>query len=157
MRLTPLALLLLACGGPDANSEDCPLDAQPGLELGVGSDSFSTLDEAGGEAVLVHGAQGGYHLELGLRATGLDASDLATAVLTGVVGSEQLASNSTFVQFRCNAETGTLDAWNLRLIYDAQPEALADQPTTVRASVTDGSGAEFTTESTLTIVDPSLR
>lgn len=148
----------MGCGAEEpAETEDCPLDAPASLEIGVGNASWVSIDDAGGEATLVHGPQGGYHLELGLRAEGLDVSDLASAVVRGSVGGVELAASNTWVQFRCNPATQTADAWNVRLIYEAQPQDLDGRSTEVTATVLDVAGNGFEAAATLTIVDPLVR
>lgn len=159
MRLTPLALLVAACGAPPeaGEAEDCPTDAAPAMEIGVGSESWQSIGDASGEATLVHGPQGGYHLELGLRAEGLDVTDLASAVLRGAIDGEELAVSNTWVQFRCNPATNTADAWNVRLIYASTPDLLDGRETDITATVSDVAGTVFEATASLTIVDPLVR
>ncbi len=157
MRMLPL-LLLFACAGngPDSGDDDaCAENTDLSLELGAGAASFEALTE-GDEIELVRGAQGGYHIEIGLRATGIDASDLIAAELTGEIDGTQLATSKPWLQFRCNPDTGTWDAWGTTLIYDSTPEELDGQSTDVHVELTDVSGVDLSADLTLTIEDPLL-
>ena len=60
-----LTLCLLACG----EAEPTAPPSAPALELGTGSWRFEPLED-GQEVELVHGAQGGWHMWISLRATG---------------------------------------------------------------------------------------
>jgi len=147
--------MLGGCGaGPEVEDQACAARA-PGLELGGGTTAFDLL-EPGATIELVHGPQGGYHLELGLRATGLDSSDLAAATLEGTVDGSVMAVSSPWLQFRCNPATGTYDAWPTNLIYDTEdPASLDNVNTDITAVLVDAAGVEFSASLTLTIDDPA--
>ena len=151
---------MLACAGgkgADSGSEAaCESNTEASLEIGSGAASFETLS-AGEPIMLVHGAQGGYHIELGLRATGIDASDLVAADFTGEIGGVQLAQSKPWLQFRCNPATATWDAWGTTLIYDSTPEDLKGQSTDVHVFLTDVSGVELSADLILTIEDPLVQ
>ena len=147
----------MGCGsaGPGPDNEACERDTAPSLELGAAADAFEPV-EPGTAVELVHGSQGGYHIELAFRATGLDPSDLAAGTLEGWVDGSLMATSSPWLQFRCNPATGTYDAWPTILVYDAEePQSLDGVTTEVEALVVDASGAEFTASLTLTIDDPN--
>jgi hypothetical protein len=148
-------LLLLACGGDgDSAFELCPLDDEPTLAIGGGTGAFQALAD-GDTITLVHGPQGGYHLELGLRATGFDASTLAPGSFQGSIDGQIAADSTPWLEFRCNADTGTADAWASNLIYDLTPQELDNMTTEITASVVDASGQEFTAALSLIIDDPA--
>ena len=157
MRALP-ALLLLGCGdgGADHTGFDgCEPNDSPTLVLGSGMERFES-DVPDHEVTLVHGAQGGFHIEMALRATGADTSDLVTARIDGFIDGEKLASSAPWIQLRCNPETNTQDAWALILQYDSTPPELDGKLTEVSVTVTDAAGAVLEASNTFTIVDPSL-
>ena len=147
-----LPLLLVGCGAGDPQG-DCALSDDPTLEIGAGATTFETLQD-GDPIELVHGPQGGYHLEIALRGFGIDGSDLVAGSMSGTIGGQGLASSKPWLDFRCNAETGTLDALGTNLIYDAQPADLDGQTTEVLISITDASGTVVEDTATLLIEDP---
>lgn len=159
MRLLPLFLLLACSGGSGSDTgseESCESNTETSLEIGSGASSYEPLD-SGAAIMLVHGAQGGYHIEIGLRATGIDASDLIAADFTGEIGGVQLAQSKPWLQFRCNPATSTWDAWGTTLIYDSTPEELNGQSTDVHVTLTDVSGVDLSADLTLTIEDPLVQ
>jgi hypothetical protein len=151
------ALLLTACAdGPEGQAErdPCAPGREPTLAIGGGVSRFEPLRE-GDTLELVHGPQGGYHVEIGLRATGLAADDLLSGKLEGWIGDRRLAEVAPWFDFRCNPGVGQ-DSWGTLLVYAAQPEDLDGQPTTVVARVIDSRGVEVEAELDLVIEDPLL-
>jgi len=57
-----------------SSSPDASLDArvEPSLEIGGGLESYVELPPTGGELELVHGPQGGWHVNLSLRLRGIE-------------------------------------------------------------------------------------
>ena len=74
--------------------------------------------------------------------------------MSGTIAGQELASSKPWLDFRCNVETGTLDALGTNLIYDAQPVDLDGQTTEVLISITDASGTAVEATTTLLIEDP---
>lgn len=151
-RLLGIAALLAGC----AQSEDCPLDGPPALEIGVGEDAFTSLDDAGHEVTLIHGPQGGYHIELALRAWGLDGSRLVAVEVEGRVDGTLLARTETGSSFGCIPATGASETVGVRLIYNAQPEELDGRTTEIDATAEDVLGTRFSAQASIDIVDPIL-
>lgn len=143
-------LLSLACS-PDG-VDPCSPDAAPGLTIGYGVAGYTPIDD-GGELPLVHGPQGGYHLEIGLLARGIDTSDLVIGHLEGAIGGETYASEDPWLDFRCDEDAGGLVAWGARLVYASTPEFLDGKETTVVARVDDPTGESVDARATFTIRD----
>jgi hypothetical protein len=150
----PLCALpsLVACsGGAPGGGDRCTPGGEPSLEIGLGVAGFTALED--GEFPLVHGPQGGYHLEIGLLATHLDTSDLVVGHLEGLIEGELYAQSDPWLDFRCDETHDGLVSWGSLLIYDATPEFLDGKLTTVTATVTDVAGTEVSVTSTFTIRD----
>ena len=137
--------VLCGCGGggePEPGSGCGPLD-EPTLEVGTGLREFVPL-QPGEELPLIRGPQGGVHLELSLRATGIDAADLLNGELFGDVNGVRVATVRPWVDFRCNKQVDALDAIGIELVYDADPPDLYGLDTLVTARVTDMVGPQVT-------------
>ncbi len=160
--------LLIGCGdeggggGQQGRHDACaPEDGAQEIEIGAGTTGFLSLSD-GDEIELVHGPQGGYHLEIGLRGRHLDNSDLngdgvpefLAGSLQGYIDGELLANTLPWFDFRCH-DKGQ-DSFGTLLIYAALPEELHLRQTTIMASVTDVSGNMVESEATFLIVDPML-
>lgn len=144
-----MGIALAACDkAPEPGG--CQLGAEPTLEIGLGIGEYAPVPD-GGELPLVHGPQGGYHLEIGLQATHIDASTLVTGHLEGTIDGRRYAEIDPWLDFRCGDDA--LSSWGTRLIYDAEPEFLDGKTTTVAAEVTDLEGTTIRTEATFVIRD----
>ena len=153
-------VLLLACGPERPQADACKPGDNSSLEIGSGETSFEAVSE-GSEVILVHGPQGGYHVEVGLRATYIDASQLLAGTIEGTLDGERVAVAKPWLDFRCNPETESLDSWGTQLIYSAGesdiPFAdLDEQVTTITATFVDAAGVEHSASTTFTIQDPSI-
>lgn len=150
-RISLAPLLLIACSGGKDDGGPCAPGPDPTLEIGIGVGGYTAVDN--GEFPLVHGPQGGYHLEIGLRATHIDGSDLVTGHLDGLIDGERYATIDPWLDFRCEEAEGALVSWGTRLIYDATPEFLDGKLTDVSAEVTDLAGTTVSASATFTIRD----
>src|SRR5687767_12105342 len=132
---------LLACGGGDdgggETADGCLPGPDPTLEIGTGVQAFEPMPS---EVELVHGPQGGYHVVVSFDAAYLDSSGVIAATVEGTIEDEVVAVSEPFLELRCNPDTGTLQAWNILLIYPLTPAELDNQPTTISASLTDEAG-----------------
>lgn len=123
MRTTTLLLPLIplfalaTAGCPPAPAGCEPSDVAPTLELGKGETGYDAMGDGDGTIEVINGPQGGYHVEIGLEATGLDDSERWAVVLSGTADDFE-ASSSPYVTMRCNNETGTLQSWGHLLIWD---------------------------------------
>ncbi len=151
MRLTALGLALLTGCGP--TSQGCPVDVEPTLELGVGTDDFTPIDDAE-FAELVHGSQGGYHIDLAFRAEGLNTKQLVQATGTGAIEGQDLGSLTAWLQFKCEAPVA--EAVAARLIFDAQPEDLDGRVVDIVVDLVDLDQTEFSASGSVLIEDPTL-
>lgn len=138
LALASTAALLLAGVACDSGDPCRPGD-EPTLEIGNGDRGW-TAAAPDSEQPLIHGPQGGVHLVIGLKATQLDAVDLATAELTGSIGGQLLAQSAPWLQFECTGDGSAQLATDINLIYDADPADLDGQTTDITAVVTDLSG-----------------
>ncbi|GAB4561630.1 MAG: hypothetical protein Tsb0020_09260 [Haliangiales bacterium] len=144
-----------ACAEQQAVPDGCAPGAAPTLEIGRGEADFEAI--ADGRVELIHGIQGGYHTTMALRAEALPAPDEAVEVeLRGYLDGEELSRAVSYTRFLCDEDAQALEAWGLRLIWEATPEDLAGQMVRIEAVVTsdDGSRAEAATEAV--IHDPLL-
>ena len=163
-----MALAVSACGpddtdkkgGKDAPDDMCEASAKhAALEIGTSFVDGMSVTEfvpvGEGEAMtLVHGAQGGFHVEVALRGQHLDASEVIPGEIRGWVNGEMLANVAPWFLFNCT--DGGQDSWGTLLIFRAQPEDLHQQDVDIEIDLTDVSGAEVTAAATFRIVDPAL-
>lgn len=137
-------------GGSEAGSTDdgpatfggsfpevCPPGVEPSLQMGLGDVDFRPIDS--GVAQLVQGHQGGYHVVIGLRGTGLDLADWGSGHLRATVGGEVLADYDTIVVMECDDGGEFAEALWINLIFDAQPPMLLGQMASVEVEFTDAS------------------
>jgi hypothetical protein len=152
MRTTLLALALVGCPRPP-ELDACEPGGDPTLEIGLGIDGFTAVPD-GGEMPLVHGPQGGWHLEIGLRATHILADDLVTGSMRGEVGGVELAKIDPWLDLRCDEQAAGLVSWGTRLIYETDTSAELDGlETVVTVTVRDLEGTEVSSTSTFVIRD----
>ncbi|MDP6931824.1 MAG: hypothetical protein QGG40_02865 [Myxococcota bacterium] len=159
-RLFPASLLfgsvvLTGCG-PAEEADPCVSGDEPTLEVGKGELEYQDMGAEDGTAELIHGPQGGYHLNIALQGSFLDASAPLEAELTGWIDGEEVGHTLPYATMRCNQAAGALQAWGLLLIWDAEPEALHEKTTTVEVELTDASGETISASSDVVIWDPSL-
>ena len=154
--------LLIACTGEpagDTASGDSPCEPgdSPTLTIGTGEYSYEEM-ASGTELELIHGPQGGYHVILAVEATYLDASSLWTAQLVGSLDGAESAHTWPYIDARCNEARGTLQGWNLFLIFDEgiAPEDIHDRDAEVDVTVTDAAGTSVSASTSVHIWDPSL-
>lgn len=151
---------LLACTEPvddTAMTDPCAPGETPGLTIGKGELAFESL-EGDPETELIHGPQGGYHVNLAFEAIHLDPSAQWTFEMTGRFDGEPWAENSRYVTMRCNPSVPALQAWGVFLIAEDEfePEDLHGRHSTVEVSATDGTGATVSAETEIDIFDPAL-
>ena len=139
-----------------AEVDPCLPGDDPTLEVGHGELGFESLGDGTTESELVHGPQGGYHSNIAIAATGLDPSHHWTVELEGWIGNERLGHTFPIAKMRCNRAAGTLQAWSLLLIWQAEPEELHGRSTDITVTTKDSSGTSISAEQSLTIWDPSL-
>jgi hypothetical protein len=143
-------------GSEGPQSDGCSPGEDPLLELGHGSTSFETLED-GEQLVLEHGVQGGVHTFMALHLERIDdSSDDLVAYLRGYLDGQLVATSSPILDLRCNPDSDGLEAWNILLIWDADPVALHEQTVTIEVELTDASGTEVTDTKEATIHDPLL-
>lgn len=158
----PILSLFSACAasaGDDTGpaGDPCEEGADPTLQIGKGELGFESLEDDP-MAELIHGPQGGYHVNLALHATYLNPGGQITLALDGFIDGENVADNSRYVQMRCNSAVPALQASGIYLIFDdgLEPEDLDGQTVQVEVSATDRKGSTVSDEATLTIFDLSL-
>lgn len=144
-------LAILLFGGACGAADPCAAE-ESSLELGAGEEAFAAVED-GDHALLVHGPQGGYHLDVALAATGLVEVDRVEVLLVGTLDGVERARTPAVPTFRCDAPTGRWLAWGMRLVYDAQPEELDERDTVVRATLA-GPDGPLESSRTVHIVDP---
>jgi len=167
--LAPIVILLSLSGcaaetgktddegtGP-VESDPCEPGDSPTVVLGYGELEYLDLDPDTPTLVeLIHGPQGGYHVNMAIAATQLDASTPWAVDLTGDIDGEQVGETRPLATLRCNPGAGALQAWALLLIWDAQPDELHGRIADVTGTVLDSAGTELTATATIEIWDPSL-
>jgi hypothetical protein len=143
----------LACvGGEPLPVDPCSAEAEPELVIGYGVGGYAPIDDGGGFP-LVHGPQGGFHLEIGLLARGIDAENLVVGHLEGTIGGELLAEADPWFEFTCDPELGGLVSYGTRLVYDSTPDWLDGKVTDVTVELNDPDGGLLDAASTFVIVD----
>ena len=132
--------------GPPADDPCSPL-GEPGLEVGHGDQVFQPFDA--GDAPLIAGVQGGYHIFIGVRGRHLDSSGPAVVRLTGTIDGEQLGFSAPYADLVC-ADEG-LEAANLLLIWDSTPDVLDGKTAHIEVELTDAAGTVVSTDGDVTI------
>jgi hypothetical protein len=160
MRAFHLVLLLCACAGdktgssgssPTTGSEDpCEPNGDPTLDIGLGLTGYEAAED-GSPFPLIHGPQGGFHLEIGLFATGIAADDLLSGEIHGYIDGDELASAFPRLDLRC-VRTGR-ESYGTLLVYNSTPDFLDGKTTVIEASVTDSDGTVVTAEASFVIED----
>ena len=116
----------------------CPPGVEPSLEMGHGDIEYRPLES--GIAQLVMGHQGGYHVVIGLRGSGLDLADWGSGHMQATIEGQLLADYDTIVVMQCDEDSGEYaEALWLNLIFDAQPPMLLGQTAFVEVDYTDAS------------------
>jgi hypothetical protein len=138
-------------------TDPCQAGDAPALRLGHGELEYMDIDPSEEVlAELIHGPQGGFHINMGLAATGLDPSYPWAVDLQGTIDGALVGQTRPLATMRCNRADDELQAWGLLLIYDAQPEELHDRVTDIVATVIDSAGTGITATGTVRIWDPTL-
>jgi hypothetical protein len=158
--ILPLVFSVACAGGSGADSgaslDACLPGGSPSLSLGQGELGFEPLGDGASAAELIHGPQGGYHINIGLEASQLDASVPWEAHLQGWIDGELVGETYPWATMRCNRAVDALQAWGMLLVWDAEPEELHGKVTLVEASIVDASGTEISATAEFTIFDPLL-
>ncbi len=151
MRWIAAGLLHGGCGGAE-EIDPCAVSPRPTLEIGAGTTAFRGFARDG-ELELVHGRQGGFHVEVALRATGMKANGLVAGFVEATLDGEVRARSAPWLELECDGEG--LTSLSNRLIYDdvLDPEELAGRVTFIVAEVTDSRGKVARTEAEALIVD----
>ncbi len=136
--------------------DPCLPQDEPTLEVGHGELAFASLGDGTEASELIHGPQGGYHTNIALSATGLDASHHWTVELEGWIGNELVGHTFPIAKLRCNRAEEALQAWSLLLIWGAQPAEIHGQTADILVTTQDSSGTKVSAEQSLIIWDPSL-
>ena len=165
--LCSLALTLAACDADESRnkSKGPPADLckassrHVDLEIGTsyrdGASVASFLPVEEDDALeLVHGPQGGFHVEIALRGSHLDTSELLPGEIRGWVNGELLANVAPWFLFNCTDEGQ--DSWGTLMIFRAQPEDLHLQTVDVEVDLVDVSGNEVSMTSSFLISDPEF-
>lgn len=151
-----ILLPLLGCDGESAGKDGesaCEPGGDPTLRIGTGTVSFEDVPDEGFE--LIHGSQGGFHIEIALEATHLAAEGQVGGTMTGTIDGEVMAQATPWLAFRCDADTRLISSGSI-LVYDATPEELHGQTTTVEVEVNDEAGTLVDATVTADIYDPAL-
>jgi hypothetical protein len=144
MRWLPL-LLLVGCASPGPAS----------VALGTGWASFEPLAD-GQDLELVYGPQGGWHIDLSLRTTGLDAD--ATAITYSAVHEGVSMGFPAELPLADALVLHTDTGWDRlgdRVVFDAQADTEILDRTMVVAVVVTSDGRVLEDQRTVTIVAPA--
>jgi hypothetical protein len=164
-----MLLLLLACTGTNGSdsvggcatsgdlSPTCPCD-DPSVEIGTGTKAFQAVSE-GGEATMVHGPQGGWHVLAAAQFENLAPIVSIHYTITVVSSGTVVSDNSYRVQMVADGDCtgyfpnmyGYLDVTELADgDLDTPPETLAGQDLLLSMEVEDTD--DRTATDTLTVV-----
>ena len=156
-----IALLLMAAlFASSCNASSPPSDAAidvdetTRLEIGTGFTAYETLPEDAPTLEIVHGPQGGYHVYLSMRVTGLVPASLLWRVVRQDDGRvlanlDLLARTGTF-----RPVDGALERVGDLVVIDVlSPADVAMRDVRVEASATSSTGAMTTSVCVLRIVD----
>ncbi len=138
-----LAMLVGPSAGCAAASADRPIEAE--LELGTGTARFVALED-GDEVAMVHGAQGGWHLWISARATGMSSGTGSLEIAHGPAdGSTELQATRAGVTFDPPDAEGRRITLGWQAIFP-DPACSVGRLHRVRITVTTASGQRLTTE-----------
>jgi len=133
------AFILSLAGMGCSPAGPCEAGPSASIELGTGVDDFEEVPDPP-TWELVYGAQGGVHLDVSVRARGLDANAPWRVAVTGVLDGAIRASNrETVPSPTCTGSAAEVSG--LRLIFDddVRPADLR-VPLDLSAVVADGEG-----------------
>ncbi len=137
--------------------DPCLPGPSPTLEIGHGELEYIALPtDTPLEVELIHGPQGGYHVNIALQATQLDQSNPWIIELLGYIDGDLVGETRPYATMRCNGTAEALQSWGLLLIWDAIPAELDGRIANVEATATDASGTSVTATTQLEIWDPAL-
>jgi hypothetical protein len=152
-----LTLLLAACAGDDEGTtpsqedvDPCEPSDAPTLDIGLGLAGYEPLDD-GDPFPLIHGPQGGFHLEIGLFGTGIAADQLVSGEMHGYIDDVEYAAAFPRLDLRCVGDGR--ESYGTLLVYNSTPDFLDGQTTRVTVAVTGTDGNEVTAEATFLIED----
>ena len=156
--IVTLVLVVAGCETTVEQSVGClPGEGEPELLVGKGLHEYQDIDEGGRTSELIHGPQGGFHIDLALQARHLDASDAWSAILVGYLDDVATATARPYLWATCEVEADALQTWGVRLIWNARPEDLDDQLVDVDVEVIDAAGTTLQARvDDLRIEDPWL-
>lgn len=143
-----MALWLLGCGSP------CDPGRDPEVVIGTGDRAYAPLSD--GDAVdIVYGSQGGYHVDLALDGSRFDGDDVVSASFVGRIGGDDVAFAEPWFTLTCNPESGTQQAWGIRLIFDGLiPPELDGRALDISGQVTDARGLTAEASRQVLLHDP---
>lgn len=145
MRDTVLTASLLAVALTTGCAAAEPGPAEAALELGTGTSRFEPLVD-GQEIAMVHGAQGGWHLWISARATGLDARIGSLEITQGPAdGSAEPQTTRVGVTFDPPDAEGRRVTLGWQAIL-ADPACCVGRLHRVRVTVTTASGERVSAE-----------
>lgn len=140
-----------------ADDDPCVPPGEPTLEIGIGLAGYESI-EPGGRFPLIHGPQGGYHLELGLRATNLvgESGELLRGEIIGRVdGMDADAEAFPYLDLRCVRDYR--ESYGTLLVFPdpetVTPEFLDGKEVEIEVHVTDADGNVVSTSATYVIED----
>jgi hypothetical protein len=142
-------------GDDGPRPELCPPGVRPSLEVGLGHGEFFPLDSA--DAVLIAGPQGGFHISLGLHASGLDVADWGTVHLHAELDGQVVADHDAIAVFNCldTMDPPIAEALWVNIVFDALPADLLGQQLAIDVDVEDYTGVTVG-QSIMVTVDETL-
>ena len=147
---TMLFTLLLGC--PNANlPAACESGADPTLTVGTGGAEFAPFED---ETELVNGPQGGYHIEIALAATFIDASDVISGEMTATIDGEVVGEGQPWLSMKCNKADEQLYAFGSNLIVFGETDQVDGKEALIEVMVRDLEGIEVTATATTTLHFP---
>lgn len=147
-----LAILpLAAChGGSDA----CQAGDRPVVQIGAGLSQYRALD-AGDSVAVDRGPQGGQHLTLALKATGLPTGRRVPLVMRAYADGEEVGGSSQLTVFRCDRPLEASFSLNNLLVLDAPWWGFRPRPLDVTVEVQREGDDPVTASLSIYADDPS--
>jgi hypothetical protein len=159
----PLACALWACGESDGHAAQPDGGNDARLEIGQGETAFAPLQD-GDTLVFEHGAQGGEHVYISLRITGLGPMRVLLEARTQLEGREDLVlerrGRLTFTPVSSTCDAGDDDACAPRFEYIGWPAQILgarDHPgerAQIVIDVTDLEGVHAQAKKTIVLAAP---
>jgi len=149
-------LALASCGGGDAAEPTSACGSgKPHITLGTGEEGFVAI-EPGAALSMICGPQGGRHVTLRFRATGVgDSFTYAATLVDAATGTEIAASMDAGNAIPFTVEADGCESDDLRVVFHVPTAEVSGRKARLHAQLQDGSGRSAQAEIEV-VIDTSM-